>query len=591
MIDPVTALAFSVFENKGVYALLLGSGLSSAAQIPTGWEITLDLLRRVGALQGVPEQPDWAAWYRSNSKKDPDYSELLSTLASTTDERRAILHHYIDASPDDIEQNRRVPTKAHRAIAQLVKSGFVRLILTTNFDRLLENAIRDAGIEPTVVKSDDDLKGAIPLPHSSCYVVKLHGDYLDTRIRNTESELAAYSPQLDQLLDRIFDEYGLIVSGWSGEWDSALRSAIIRAPNRRYSFFWTARREPKEVAADILRQRAGQLIAIADADTFWTGLAAKIAVQMDLQQANPRSVKILTATAKKYLSNATYRIELHDLVGEELRHALDLVAAEHFPMSGVWTDAQLNLRIGRYEAIFEPLTKIFAVLGRWGGKAEFQTASDVIASLANQELIGGANALIALRSYPAMLLTYGYGLGALRAGHLTNVQSLFRIPVRDITGNIGPFVHGLFLENWQGAGKEFWNRLPKFPEHNRKTPLSDHLHDLFQQWLGADIFLPKEYTPAFEEFELLGSLAHISINADEQKLDEAIADQNGYKWIWAPTGRIQWDRSVRDQVLAKWVTPEWRQTLLDANFGHASGDYFDKAIVQLKRLLSRLSWP
>ncbi len=56
-------------------------------------------------------------------------------------------------------------------------------------------------------------------------------------------------------------------------------------------------------------------------------------------------------------------------------------------------------------------------------------------------------------------------------------------------------------------------------------------------------------------------------------------------------GRIQWDRSVRDQVLAKWVTPEGRQTLLDANFAHASGDYFDKAIVQLKRLLSRLSWP
>jgi hypothetical protein len=41
MIDPSTALAFSLFENKGVYALLLGSGLSRAAQIPTGWEITL----------------------------------------------------------------------------------------------------------------------------------------------------------------------------------------------------------------------------------------------------------------------------------------------------------------------------------------------------------------------------------------------------------------------------------------------------------------------------------------------------------------------------------------------------------------------
>jgi hypothetical protein len=46
MLDPITALAFSVFENKGVYAVLLGSGLSRAARVPTGWEITLDLVRR-----------------------------------------------------------------------------------------------------------------------------------------------------------------------------------------------------------------------------------------------------------------------------------------------------------------------------------------------------------------------------------------------------------------------------------------------------------------------------------------------------------------------------------------------------------------
>jgi hypothetical protein len=90
--------------------LLVGSGLSRAAQIPTGWEITLDLLRRVGLLKGVPDQADWVAWYRNSYKKNPDYSELLSALASTPDERRAILHRYIDASPEDIEQASRVPT-------------------------------------------------------------------------------------------------------------------------------------------------------------------------------------------------------------------------------------------------------------------------------------------------------------------------------------------------------------------------------------------------------------------------------------------------------------------------------------------------
>jgi hypothetical protein len=59
--DPLTQLAFSVYEGKGVFAVLLGSGLSPAADIPTGWEITLDLIRRVALAQGVEDQPDWAA--------------------------------------------------------------------------------------------------------------------------------------------------------------------------------------------------------------------------------------------------------------------------------------------------------------------------------------------------------------------------------------------------------------------------------------------------------------------------------------------------------------------------------------------------
>lgn len=41
MIEPIDSLAFSMHGNKGVYALLLGSGVSRAARIPAGWEIIL----------------------------------------------------------------------------------------------------------------------------------------------------------------------------------------------------------------------------------------------------------------------------------------------------------------------------------------------------------------------------------------------------------------------------------------------------------------------------------------------------------------------------------------------------------------------
>jgi len=121
--DLNTQLAFSVSESKGVFAVLLGSGLSRAAEIPTGWEITLDLIRRVGLAQGVSEQPDWADWYRQKVGQEPNYSALLEELASSPEERRSILHSYIEPTKEDREEGRKLPTAAHYAIADLVAGG------------------------------------------------------------------------------------------------------------------------------------------------------------------------------------------------------------------------------------------------------------------------------------------------------------------------------------------------------------------------------------------------------------------------------------------------------------------------------------
>ena len=63
MIDPLTSAAFSVYSGKGVYALLLGSGISRAARIPTGWEVTIDLIRKIAVIEGGNCEPDPDAWY------------------------------------------------------------------------------------------------------------------------------------------------------------------------------------------------------------------------------------------------------------------------------------------------------------------------------------------------------------------------------------------------------------------------------------------------------------------------------------------------------------------------------------------------
>ena len=114
-------------------------------------------------------------------------------------------------------------------------------------------------ISPTVISTTDAIKGAIPLTHTRCSIIKVHGDYLDTRIKNTPSELAQYNRELDLLLDRIFDEFGLTVCGWSAEWDAALRAALERCDNHRFATFWTVRDDPSTIASRLIQLRRAEV--------------------------------------------------------------------------------------------------------------------------------------------------------------------------------------------------------------------------------------------------------------------------------------------------------------------------------------------
>jgi SIR2-like domain len=584
LIELLTALAFSIYENKGVYCLLLGSGVSRPAEIPTGWEVTLDLVRRVAALQGITGEPDWARWYKTTFGADPGYSELLDQLASTPDERRSVLHSYVEPNSDDIAAGRKTPTRAHQAIARMVAAGHVRVIITTNFDRLIENALRENGVEPTVITSDDALKGAVPLIHSRCYVVKIHGDYLDTRIRNTDSELGAYTPELNTLLDRIIDEHGLVVCGWSGDWDPALRAAITRAPNRRYPMFWAARGQMSAVAETLVRHRAGKVIAIEGADAFFERLEALVSAQADAQRPNPRSVELMVASAKKFLARPEFRIQLDELIGGELRR-IDQAAGVTHP-GGAWSNDYFVSAVARYEAQAEVLARIFGVLGRYGTGEEFSGALDVITKLGVRESVGGFNFLTNLRTYPGVLLLYAYGLGLLKAQRFADLFKLFSTPINTGRDRTQTVASHLLLTRWEGTENDPWKLLPGLDRH--KTALSDHLHELFEKWTDDYLFTKGEYTSLFEHFELLGTLAYITLSNDKATLQSAIQSPNR-DFVFAPIARAAWDTHILRPILDNWKG-DLQPLLLKAGFAHGDQDYLPLAIESIGRLASRIAW-
>lgn len=323
MIRPLSAstmLATSMQAQPGVYAVLLGSGVSTGAGVPTGWGVVKELMRRV-AVADTPDdeeslrsaETDPEAWWQARYAQPLGYSSLLESLTPTAATRQGVLAGFFEPTDEDREDGVKTPSKAHLALAELVKRGTVRVIVTTNFDRLMEQALEAVGVSPQVIARPEAVNGMAPLTHAPATVIKLHGDYKDLGSRNTPDELEDYPDEWKILLRQIFDEYGLVISGWSADWDTALVSLMEEYPHRRYPLYWDSRSSRGETAQRLLTARSGQVISAAGAVELFTELLASTEA-LDRLAEPPLSTAMAVARLKRNLPDPVRRIDLHDLV-------------------------------------------------------------------------------------------------------------------------------------------------------------------------------------------------------------------------------------------------------------------------------------
>lgn len=522
-IEPLDSLALTLHHSPGVQALLLGSGISRSAGVPTGWEITLDLIRRLGGVQGVLDRHDWSAWYRERYEKEPSYSEILDAVAAAPAERRSIIHAYIEAGEGE---EPRQPTPAHRAIANLVALGSIRVILTTNFDRLLENALRDVGIEPTVIASDDAILGAVPLVHSRCTIIKLHGDYMDARIKNTQDELESYSPAMNALVDRVLDEYGLIIAGWSGDWDTALRAAITRTPSRRYPFYWASRSALSELGHDLLKHRAGKMIPITDADSFFTQLTTKVEALAVMNRTHPESIELLVAEAKKLSRDDRHAAEWTDLLAREVARFSDWVRSPDF-FQGSPDKTSINGLVKMIVARSEGLRRLVMIGARWGTDEVFRTTLRAISAVTFGDMDGsGYTYVISLRMLgAAMCFQWGVAASLLRADGYGRAARLMHLIIPAKYDKSLPAVTCLPIAALDNVD---WKILEGFERHH--TPHSDYFSKIFASEAKDIVIGANEADAVWDDGEFL-----IAVESGYQRL-QAMKEKE--LWFWVPPGRF-----------------------------------------------------
>jgi hypothetical protein len=540
MDNKILQLAFSIYHNQGIYALLLGSGISRSAGIPTGWEVVSDLITKLAYAGGETTIANPFEWYIKKYDEEPVYDKLVEKLGVTSFERNALLLPYFEPTEDEREQGLKLPSKAHKAIAALIKDGYIRVILTTNFDRLLELALQNEGITPDVISTTDMLIGSRPIQHSPITIVKLHGDYRDGRIKNTPDELAQYDDVWNRLVDRILEEYGLIVCGWSGEWDTALKSAILRCPTQRYSTFWAAYGNLHDEAQRLIQHRRAEVIAISGADDFFTNLTQSVMAFATLNRGHPMTVSVMVEQVKRLLPNSQRQIELEELIQEQGESVYQRIISEEFYsylLRQIPKGLQTFEDFAHYTDLYFAEGKLFLNIITttcWYGEGKFR--HQITDTLRRWIDIPSPSNESPLAYIPILLLMYTVGIASVKRESWIYLQSIFFEPVipRRLTNGVKDMSFLDFLRS-RALLPLVGNSANTAPAQMNLT-LHGCLRPLFEKLIPA----ADQYSEAFDLFEMLLSLAYLRTTKE---------DKNGE---WMPPHLVCFKTRSWDYLEAFW---------------------------------------
>lgn len=421
-------LIFGVHREPGAYALLLGSGVSRGAGIPSGWDITLKLVESLARIR-APGTQDTFEWYKSQYGEEPRYDEVLELFGKGSADRQAFVRPYFEPTQTEKDNGIKVPGIAHKSIARLVEQGYVHVILTTNFDRLLEGALSDVGVTPNVVNGAEGIDGARSYASEKCTIVKINGDYQDTRIRNSVPELSEYPANLDTYLGAILDAYGLVVCGWSATYDEALARLLISHPNLRYGTYWLAKEDLGREAMTVANSRKADVIPIASADEAFQTLADTIQSIDTGTRSDPFIVDQITSTVRSCVGDPTREAQLADILQEESRRigeAMPSIVSDLVELN----QETVQVIIQRSAAAVEALASAVAYVSYYGTVEQVRWTLNAFGRVAQRGLDSLANdASGGLVLLPGVLTAFASLTGALLADKADIAAKILLSPI------------------------------------------------------------------------------------------------------------------------------------------------------------------
>ncbi|MDW5550506.1 SIR2 family protein [Methanosarcina sp.] len=230
MSDSIIALASSMVSRKmsGIdpYILFLGAGASISSGCSSMMQIVDDVLKHYTN----SEFEKWEHEIESATQIEEKFGELLRE--SKNKEKRTRFFEIWSLLDHDTQYSilrkhlweNKIPSEGYQSLVKLIKRGFIKTVLSTNLDNLMEKALSNSGYQPgdfvIVVNGKDrpeEIVDQLNSPRNPLKIVKLHGTLESPRsYAFRQEEIFDFEKKIKSDLSQLINQ-SLIIIGYSGQ--------------------------------------------------------------------------------------------------------------------------------------------------------------------------------------------------------------------------------------------------------------------------------------------------------------------------------------------------------------------------------------
>ena len=225
-------------ESKGMkFCFLIGAGASMSSGIPSGADLARKWIQEIEEDCG---KDDFAKWKNKVGISEDNVGEFYPQIyekrfGHIPESGYDCIRHYMEGKE---------PSLGYLILANIMVREKHNVVITTNFDNLLEDAIRTYTKEKPFIAGHEALAGYVPKRSDRPIILKVHRDLFFHPFSDRE-HTGTIQKAWEDILDRFLSDYFLIVLGYGGN-DESLMDYFTSLNNRKQIYWcvYNPREEP-----------------------------------------------------------------------------------------------------------------------------------------------------------------------------------------------------------------------------------------------------------------------------------------------------------------------------------------------------------